>query len=87
MKVKRIGTTEILRRICLFSANKMKSSEYFSKQPNQLIVELNSSLQHIIVTKLRNPNLRLSKQTWIVEGQRLRIRLVELLALSNYQVL
>ena len=48
MKVKRI--TEILRRIWLFSANKIKSSESFSKQPTQLIVELNSSLRHIIVT-------------------------------------
>ena len=50
MKVKRMGITEILRRIWLFSANKIKSSESFSKQPTQLIVELNSSLQHIIVT-------------------------------------
>ena len=50
MKVKRMGISEILRRIWLFSANKMKSSESFSKQPTQLIVELNSSLRHIIVT-------------------------------------
>jgi hypothetical protein len=39
-----------LRRIWLFSANKIKSSESFSKQPTQLIVELNSSLQQIIDT-------------------------------------
>ena len=51
MKVKRIGITEILRKIWLFSANKMKNSEPFSKQPTQLIVKLNSSLWHIIVTK------------------------------------
>ena len=38
--------------IWLFSANKIKSSESFSKQPTQLIVELNSSLCHIIVTKV-----------------------------------
>ena len=44
MKVKRMGITEILRRIWLFSANKIKSSESVSKQPSQLIVELNSSL-------------------------------------------
>ena len=50
MKVKRMGITEILRRIWLFSANKIKSSELFSKQPTQLIVELNLSLRHIIVT-------------------------------------
>ena len=52
MKVKRMGITEILRRIWLFSANKIKSSESFSKQSTQLIVELNSSLQHIIVTHI-----------------------------------
>ena len=45
-----MGITEIFRRIWLFSANKIKSSESFSKQPTQLMVELNSSLQHIIVT-------------------------------------
>ena len=45
-----MGITEILRRIWLFSASKMKSSESFSKQPIQRIVELNSSLRHIIVT-------------------------------------
>ena len=33
-----MGITEILRRIWLFSANKIKSSESFSKQPNQLII-------------------------------------------------
>ena len=38
MKVKRMGTTEILRRIWLFSANKIKSSESGSKQPTQLII-------------------------------------------------
>ena len=41
MKIKRM---EILRRIWLFSANKIKSSESFSKQPTQLIVELKLSL-------------------------------------------
>ena len=51
MKVKRMGITEILRRICLFSANKIKRSESYSKQPTQHIVELNSSLRHIIVTQ------------------------------------
>ena len=48
MKVKRMGITEILRRIWLLSANKIKSSESVSKQP--IIVELNSSLRLIIVT-------------------------------------
>ena len=50
MKVKRMGITEILRRIWLFPANTIKSSESFSKQPTQPIVELNSSFGHIIVT-------------------------------------
>ena len=50
MKMKRLGITEILRRNWLFSANKIKGSESFSKQPTQLIIELNSSLRHIIVT-------------------------------------
>ena len=45
-----MGITEILGRIWLFSANKLKSSESFSKQATQLIVEFNSSLRHIIVT-------------------------------------
>ena len=50
MKMKPMAITEILRRIWLFSANKIKSSESFSKQPIQLIANLNSSLRHIIVT-------------------------------------
>ena len=47
MKVKRMGITEILRGVWLFSANKMKSSESVSKQPTQLIVELNSLQQKL----------------------------------------
>ena len=50
MKVKKMGITEILRKIWLFSANKINSAESFSKQPTQLINELNSSLRRIIVT-------------------------------------
>ena len=38
-----MGITEILRRIWLFSASKIKSSESFSKQPTQLIVTNNLS--------------------------------------------
>ena len=45
-----MGIKEVLRRIWLFSASKIKSSESGSKQPTQLIVKLNSSLWHIIVT-------------------------------------
>ena len=33
-----MGVTEILRRIWLFSENKIKSSESFSEQPTQLII-------------------------------------------------
>ena len=46
--MKRMGITEILGKIWLLSANKIKSSEFFSKQPTQR--RLNSSLRHIIVT-------------------------------------
>ena len=38
MKRKRMEITEILRRIWLFSANKIENSEYFSKQQTQLII-------------------------------------------------
>jgi hypothetical protein len=38
MKVKGMGITEILRRMWLFSANKIKSSASFRKQPTQLII-------------------------------------------------
>ena len=47
-----MGITEILRRIWLFSANETKNSESFSQQPTQLMVKLNSSLRHIIVTNV-----------------------------------
>ena len=49
-----MGITEILTRIWLFSTNKIKSSEFFSKQLTQLIVELNLSFLHIIVTLVKN---------------------------------
>ena len=48
MKVKRMGITEFFKRIWPFSANEIKSSESVSKQPTQLIIKLNSSLQQII---------------------------------------
>ena len=38
MKGKRMEITEILRRIWLSSANKIKKSESVSKQPTQLII-------------------------------------------------
>ena len=49
MKVKRMGITEILRRIWLF-ANKIKSSESVGKPPTHLIVKLNSSLRQKLGT-------------------------------------
>ena len=45
MKVKRMGKTEILRRIWLFSANTIKSSKFLVNN------KINSSLRHIIVTQ------------------------------------
>ena len=51
MKGKRMGMIEILGGIWLFSANEMKMSETFSKEPTQVIVEIIFSLRHIIVTK------------------------------------
>ena len=47
----KLGITETLRNIWLFSTNKIKSSESLSKQPTQLNFELNSLLRHIIVTQ------------------------------------
>ncbi len=40
MKVKRMGITEILKGIWIFSGNEIENSESVSKQPTQLIVEL-----------------------------------------------
>ena len=45
-----MGNKEILKRIWLFSANKMKKSLNLLVPPTQLIVKLNSSLRHLIVT-------------------------------------
>ena len=50
MKIKRMGMIEILRWMWLFSKSKKKNSETFSQQPTHLIVELNLSLRHIVVT-------------------------------------
>ena len=69
MKVKRMGLTEILRRIWLFSANKIKSSESVSKQPTQLIVELNSSLRHIIVIHIGQIFAKKKRATKIFQTQ------------------
>ena len=66
MKVKRMGLTEILTRIFLFSANKIKMSESFSEQPTQLIIELNSSLLHIIVTQVFGQILVMRTQNFLV---------------------
>ena len=53
--------SEILRRIWLFFANKIKSSEYFSKQPTdsthrrtQLIIAAHNCLFVIVVLLPRN---------------------------------
>ena len=52
MKVKKMRVTEILSRIWLFSANKIKSSEPVSKKLIQLIVKLNTSLWQKLGTRL-----------------------------------
>ena len=46
--------TEISRRIWLFSANKIKTSESVSKQSTQLKLELNSSLRQKLGTLASN---------------------------------
>ena len=56
-----MGIAEILRRIWLFSANKIKTSQSVSKQPTQLIIELNSSSQQKLGTK----NLKKGKYIFI----------------------
>ena len=43
MIVNRMGITEILRGVWLFSANKIKSSESVRKQPTQLIIAADNS--------------------------------------------
>ena len=47
-----MGITEILWRIWLFSANKIKSSESFSKQPTQLIIAAHNC--HTIIFQTLN---------------------------------
>jgi hypothetical protein len=49
MKVRRMGITEILRRIWLFSANKIKSSDSGSKQSTQLIIVANNCHTYYII--------------------------------------
>ena len=55
LNFKIMGMTEILRSIWLFSTNKIKSSQSFSKQPTQLIVELNLSSRQKLGTILSLP--------------------------------
>ena len=75
MKVNRMAIKEILGRIWLFSASKIKISESISKHPNQLIVELNSSLRHIIVTKaLPELSFHNKKCAWSLLWQRQYLR-------------
>ena len=59
-----MGIKEVLRRIWLFSANKIKSSESFSKQQTQLIIQLNSSLEHIIVSHVLSWLEQLKDNPW-----------------------
>ena len=52
MKVNRMGITEIFRRIWLYVTNKIKSYKSVSKQPTELVSELNSSLQQKLGTQV-----------------------------------
>ena len=54
MKVKRMVITEILRRIWLFSANKIESSESFSKQPTQLIIAAHDCHNYVWLNIMKN---------------------------------
>ena len=57
MKVNRMGITEILRRVWLFSANKIMSSESVIKQITQVIVKLNLSLWQKLGTHVKTQRL------------------------------
>ena len=67
MKVKRMGITEILRRIWLFSANKIKSSESVSKQPTQLIIAV--EIRHIFFFINRYVTSATVKSSWGHPGE------------------
>ena len=79
MKVRRMGRKEILRRIWLFSENKTKSSESVSKQPTQLIVELNSSLRQKLGTLNFHllKNLKITFIIFSIRGGELFDRVIE----------
>ena len=62
MIVQKMGITEILRRIWLFSA-KIKSSESFSKQPTQLIIAAHSC--HIDVETVETRALAFLSHFWL----------------------
>ena len=66
MLTKRMVITKLLRRIWLFSANKIKSFESGSKQPTPLFVELNLSLRHKFVT------FALATSYWIFSDKEVR---------------
>ena len=74
-----MGITEILRRIWLLSANKIKSSESVSKQPTQLIVELNSSLRQKLGTLnfYLLKNLKITFIIFSIRGGELFDRVIE----------
>jgi len=50
-----MGITEILRRIWLFSANKIKISESFSKKPTQLIIAARNCHTRTLFLCKKNP--------------------------------
>ena len=67
MKVQRMGLTQILRRIWLFSANMIKSSESVSKQPTQLIIAV--EIRHIFFFINRYVTSATVKSSWGHPGE------------------
>ena len=70
MKVKRMGKTEILRRIWLFSANKITSSESLGNEPTQLIIDAHNchtNFTLVVYSNVPNQYPQLFTVGWKVE--------------------
>ena len=70
-----MGITEILRRIWLFSANKIKSSEYFSKQPTQLSIAAHNCHTAVHYLAISPPRIRITDDTGSVSPDMFGMRL------------
>ena len=67
--------TEIIRRIWLFSANKIKSSEYFSKQPTQLSIAAHNCHTAVHYLAISPPRIRITDDTGSVSPDMFGMRL------------